>query len=296
MALVPQNGDVDLVLLGNDGRAPLISSHNGTAAEFISATLGSGTYTLAVVGNSEAAFRLAAHRGAANKPRDAAVALENGWEIDERRRVEHGLELLGYEPGEVDGVFTGATRTAIRAFQASLGAPVTGWLEDSERLKLAIAAGMTAALRADAAAIRALLAAAMPMAVVVPSPNGGSVKGEFGGDLVHAIRLLAPGARKQYKGQWRDHDDYIPDGFGVSAEDDREWVGEFSKGYMTGYGIYRRRGQVVYVGEWDKVETKDRSWFDTIGYGASIPDGPSGVWVWDPDSKTIRLSRSLTYR
>jgi len=120
VALVPENGDADLVLLGSDGRAPLISANSGTATEFISASLGAGTYTLDVVGNTESSFRLVLRRGPSNKPSEAAVAMDKDWDIDERRRIERGLELLGYGPGEADGLFTAATREAIRAFQASL--------------------------------------------------------------------------------------------------------------------------------------------------------------------------------
>ena len=42
-----------------------------------------------------------------SKPSTPAITLEQQWDVDECRLVEHGLDLLGYVPGEVDGVFTG---------------------------------------------------------------------------------------------------------------------------------------------------------------------------------------------
>ncbi len=182
-------------------------------------------------------------------------------------------------------------------FRRAFGAPATGCLGDGERLKLAVAAGMAAAKRADGAAVRAQAVAATPMMVVVNLPEGGSLKGEFGGNLVHAIQQPEGGSKKHYNGQWRNQDDtYNPDGVGVSTQDDREWAGEYSDGYMTGYGLFRRRGIPIYVGEWQKITSNDRSWHNRVGYGVFLlPNPASGVWVWDTGSEKIRLLRPIPY-
>ncbi len=48
-----------------------------------------------------------------------------------RLLIEGRLRGLGFNPGPVDGRFDGATRNAIRAYQASRGLPVTGYLNAS---------------------------------------------------------------------------------------------------------------------------------------------------------------------
>ena len=50
--------------------------------------------------------------------------------------AEAHLQDLGYNPGPVDGIFTGETQAAVRAFQARYGIPVSGLLDRKTRLEL----------------------------------------------------------------------------------------------------------------------------------------------------------------
>ena len=49
-----------------------------------------------------------------------------GLDRSARRRIQRGLAEAGFDPGPADGVFGPGTRTAIRRWQASRGAPSTG--------------------------------------------------------------------------------------------------------------------------------------------------------------------------
>ena len=56
------------------------------------------------------------------------------------RVAEARLQAFGFDPGPVDGVFTGQTQAAVRAFQARYGLPVSGLLDYAtrEELKLGV--------------------------------------------------------------------------------------------------------------------------------------------------------------
>ena len=115
--LVPVEGDLDLMLRAGPDVAPIASVNTGTATELIAAPLPAGEHVLEVIGNHSSSYRLIVRLAVPSKPSTPAITLEQQWDVDERRLVEHGLDLLGYVPGEVDGVFTGATRAAIRGFK-----------------------------------------------------------------------------------------------------------------------------------------------------------------------------------
>lgn len=53
-----------------------------------------------------------------------------------RRLVEAKLDQLGLNPGQVDGRFTDATRTALRNYQRNRGLPVTGYLNEPTMVRL----------------------------------------------------------------------------------------------------------------------------------------------------------------
>ena len=59
-----------------------------------------------------------------------------GLGLSERKAVQRGLSSLGLDVGPADGVFGHRTRTALRAWQESMGLEVTGYLtrEESEAL------------------------------------------------------------------------------------------------------------------------------------------------------------------
>jgi peptidoglycan hydrolase-like protein with peptidoglycan-binding domain len=55
--------------------------------------------------------------------------------------AEQHLAQFGFNPGPVDGVFTGQTEAALRAFQERRGLPVTGIFDDATRGALLKGAG-----------------------------------------------------------------------------------------------------------------------------------------------------------
>ena len=50
--------------------------------------------------------------------------------------AEAHLRDCGYDPGPVDGVFTAQTRSAVRAYQARYGLPISGRLDRATRQEL----------------------------------------------------------------------------------------------------------------------------------------------------------------
>lgn len=100
--------------------------------------------------------------------------IEAGLGLDgaARRRAQRGLAAAGFSPGPVDGVFGPGTRTAIRRWQASRGAAVTGYL--------------------DAAGAQALGVAVAPPAVSAPevsvaaAPGAAALSGAAAAELTRA--------------------------------------------------------------------------------------------------------------
>jgi len=58
------------------------------------------------------------------------------------RAVQTALDRIGYDPGTIDGIMGPNTRSAIREFQASIGAIQTGRLTDSQERELLAKAGV----------------------------------------------------------------------------------------------------------------------------------------------------------
>jgi serine/threonine protein kinase/peptidoglycan hydrolase-like protein with peptidoglycan-binding domain len=67
---------------------------------------------------------------------DQLEALEIGLPAEEIKRIQQSLRQLGLYRGSTDGSFGDRTRTAIRAFQATLGESETGFLSNRQRLNL----------------------------------------------------------------------------------------------------------------------------------------------------------------
>jgi hypothetical protein len=59
------------------------------------------------------------------------------------RAVQTALDRIGYDPGTIDGIMGPNTRSAIRDFQASIGAVRTGVLTDSQERELLAKAGVS---------------------------------------------------------------------------------------------------------------------------------------------------------
>lgn len=83
-------------------------------------------------------------------PEGAEAAL--GLSRDARRSVQRDLELLGYDPRGIDGIFGRGTRAAIAAWQGDNGAPATGFLTGNQVARLQEqGAQRSAVLEAEAA-------------------------------------------------------------------------------------------------------------------------------------------------
>jgi peptidoglycan hydrolase-like protein with peptidoglycan-binding domain len=70
---------------------------------------------------------------AAESERPAVDRLLNRGDI---QVAEAHLKDFGFDPGPVDGIYTAQTRTAVRAYQARYGLPVSGLLDYTTRLQL----------------------------------------------------------------------------------------------------------------------------------------------------------------
>ena len=68
-----------------------------------------------------------------------AIEANLGLNKSSRTLVERRLELLGYRPGNVDGVFDATTRGAIRRFQQASRITVTGYLNANTVRQLIVA-------------------------------------------------------------------------------------------------------------------------------------------------------------
>ncbi|MBC2834919.1 peptidoglycan-binding protein [Paragemmobacter straminiformis] len=80
---------------------------------------------------------------------EAALALNR----DDRRAIQRGLSLVGYDPKGIDGVFGAGSRTAIAAWQKKNGYEATSYLTRDQIVKLTEQAdARSAALEAEAAA------------------------------------------------------------------------------------------------------------------------------------------------
>ncbi|MBV9777628.1 MAG: peptidoglycan-binding protein, partial [Acetobacteraceae bacterium] len=66
----------------------------------------------------------------------SAMPEEEGYDAQDRRRVQSALRDLGYYDGAIDGVIGPETRAAIRRYQHELGAPMSGRLTAAEATRL----------------------------------------------------------------------------------------------------------------------------------------------------------------
>jgi peptidoglycan hydrolase-like protein with peptidoglycan-binding domain len=67
-----------------------------------------------------------------------AEAIEAALQLDRcaRRSVQRDLELLGFEPGAIDGLFGRGTRASLRRWQAANGLEATGYLTGAALVRL----------------------------------------------------------------------------------------------------------------------------------------------------------------
>ena len=67
---------------------------------------------------------------------DALAALEQALSRSAKRRLQQGLRARGHYSGLIDGIIGDQTRSAIRSFQQAEGAEMTGYLTQSQILRL----------------------------------------------------------------------------------------------------------------------------------------------------------------
>jgi hypothetical protein len=183
-------------------------------------------------------------------------------------------------------VIDSATRAAIRAFQATLGAPQTGFLSSEQRLALAITAAELAAERAEQAAYGAQVAAARSRLVAGPDgaihyDDGAKYYGETdpGRRLRHGSGVLVRPDGQRYEGEWVND---FPSGVGVHhGSDGTRYAGEWNQRLPSGYGVQSApaAGSRV-VGEWNPGP--DTAWGHVNGYAIFIPPSEQreqrGIW------------------
>jgi len=105
-----------LVPAGHRGPGFLVYKNFRVIMRYNNAT----SYALAVAHLSDRIRGGAAFKG--TWPRDVRPL-----SLDERKELQTLLNRLGFEAGPVDGIVGGGTRSAIRAFQASIGVPADGF-------------------------------------------------------------------------------------------------------------------------------------------------------------------------
>ena len=92
------------------------------------------------------------------EPARAAMAGEEALSLsrDDRRAIQRGLSMLGFDPRGIDGLFGNGSRTAIASWQGKNGYEATAYLTRDQVIKLLDQADRRAAeLEADAAARKA---------------------------------------------------------------------------------------------------------------------------------------------
>ena len=88
------------------------------------------------------------------RPTPEEVEASLGLSRQQRRRVQRGLESLGFAPGPADGLFGVRTREAVRRYQGAKGFEETGYLTEEQARALAVLGEEAARERAQADAER----------------------------------------------------------------------------------------------------------------------------------------------
>jgi peptidoglycan hydrolase-like protein with peptidoglycan-binding domain len=121
--------------------------------------------------------------------------------------VEYQLSDLGYDPGEIDGVFDAAARIAVLAFEKAQGLPQDGFITDPLLNRLD---QLLALRKADDDAIAAR-ADAGPLWNIGIDPDGTKVRGVKRGSIRRRIPAHE-GGRRDPEVRWRGGQDPRPPG------------------------------------------------------------------------------------
>ncbi len=132
-----------------------------------------------------------------------ARALDAGLSRRQRRDIQDSLQQLGHYRMTIDGLFGNGTRSAIRAFQRSLGDDPTGYLTAAQRQRLAsVAPPRPAAVTPVVAApprrltVRNLGGTAVVALYASPTTSGSWERNRLSGNVLlpgHSLVIPLPG-------------------------------------------------------------------------------------------------------
>ena len=172
---------------------------------------------------------------APNKTQVAAitpVSIESSLELSrlERRKIQNGLVVAGFDPGATDGLFGQRTRVAIGRWQLSSGADKTGYLDaNSAKILIALAAEFVPA-RSPGDVFRDCKSC--PQMVVVPAGDYrmGSLSNEEGRrddeSPRHRVTISKPFAVGKYEVTRGEFKDFVSDTGHLSGRGCNYWTGE----------------------------------------------------------------------
>ena len=221
-------------------------------------------------------------------PAPEAVEASLGLERGERRQIQMGLAALGFDPGPADGLFGRRTRIAIQEWQASVGEPVTGYLDLEVAKRLAEARNEAPPPEERQGTLpQAEEASAAPLKPF--GPNWIVVENQrcqvYSPYFEPAETIIWTGACVDDKGSghgrlvWRNSH-----GEGV-------YQGELRAGKGTGYGTSVWPNGDRYEGEWRDSELSGSGiliWSDGRRYEGAWRDGKShgqGTFTWPGDGR-----------
>lgn len=184
---------------------------------------------------------------------DQLIEQEDDLTVFERQRIQQALRLMDLYYGDIDGVFGPGTREAIRRFQSSLSVTASGYLTESERLGLAVAAADQAAQRAYEVATEARAARqqAMDIAAGASAVSGAFSDGAYTGQPLMgagtSYGVLGLSAGDVFAGEFSQGRAVL--GVRSFANGDT-FYGTLSDGLPQGFGVYDFAGGGEIAGQW----------------------------------------------
>ena len=192
----------------------------------------SGTFTALARNNIERLKSATEEQKVPDRTQVAAItqaSIESSLELSrsERRKVQKGLAVAGFDPGAADGLFGQRTRVAIGRWQLSSGADKTGYLDaKSARVLIALAAEFVPA-RSPGDVFRDCKSC--PQMVVVPAGDymmGSASSEEYRSDNEsprHRVTISEPFAVGKYEVTFSQWDACVAEGGCSHRPSDESW-------------------------------------------------------------------------